>query len=357
MSTDSLDDLQARLEACRSRDRHALHRQIQRQRRQPDAVKLAELAARVDASAASSGARAASVPALQWPALPVCDRRDELARAISDHQVVVVAGETGSGKTTQLPKICLSLGRGVRGLIGHTQPRRLAARAVASRVAEELGTQVGDKVGMQVRFADNTSEASLLKVMTDGILLAEIQRDRFLNAYDTLIIDEAQNLSAEMLEEVRLLSNLETSSSKLIQIMLVGQPELKEMLRRPDLRQLKQRIALSQHLRPFNESEMREYIENRLRKAGFTGRRIFKRDALKSIFHFSEGTPRLINSLCDGSLLLGFARQKTLVDARMVEEVASDLDIVPVSPEKVSEGSEPGAKSRSRKKGIFSLFR
>ncbi|MGB1220601.1 MAG: ATP-dependent RNA helicase HrpA, partial [Alcanivoracaceae bacterium] len=195
MSTDSLDDLQARLEACRSRDRHALHRQIQRQRRQPDAVKLAELAARVDASAASSGARAASVPALQWPALPVCDRRDELARAISDHQVVVVAGETGSGKTTQLPKICLSLGRGVRGLIGHTQPRRLAARAVASRVAEELGTQVGDKVGMQVRFADNTSEASLLKVMTDGILLAEIQRDRFLNAYDTLIIDEAHERS------------------------------------------------------------------------------------------------------------------------------------------------------------------
>ncbi|MDF1820638.1 MAG: ATP-dependent RNA helicase HrpA [Alcanivoracaceae bacterium] len=195
MSTDSLDDLQARLEACRSRDRHALHLQIQRQRRQPDAVKLAELAARVDASAASSRARAASVPALQWPALPVCDRRDELARAIRDHQVVVVAGETGSGKTTQLPKICLSLGRGVRGLIGHTQPRRLAARAVASRVAEELGTQVGDKVGMQVRFADNTSEASLLKVMTDGILLAEIQRDRFLNAYDTLIIDEAHERS------------------------------------------------------------------------------------------------------------------------------------------------------------------
>ena len=195
MSTDSIAALLARLDGCRSRDRHGLRRQLQRLRRQPDSAGLEKLRARLEASEASTSQRLAAIPELRWPALPVCERRDELTAAIRDHQVVVVAGETGSGKTTQLPKICLSLGRGASGLIGHTQPRRLAARAVAARVAEELGSTVGDKVGMQVRFADNTSEASLLKVMTDGILLAEIQRDRYLNAYDTLIIDEAHERS------------------------------------------------------------------------------------------------------------------------------------------------------------------
>ena len=133
------------------------------------------------------------------PELPVTQRREDIAAAIRDHQVVIVAGETGSGKTTQLPKICLELGRGRRtkagGLIGHTQPRRIAARSVAERIASELKTELGDLVGYQVRFTDRTSKASRVKLMTDGILLAELQRDRMLRRYDTIIIDEAHERS------------------------------------------------------------------------------------------------------------------------------------------------------------------
>ncbi len=132
------------------------------------------------------------------PELPVSLRREDIATAIRDHQVVIVAGETGSGKTTQIPKICLELGRGRGGrdgLIGHTQPRRIAARSVAERIAAELGTELGDEVGYQVRFSDRTSAASRVKLMTDGILLAELQRDRMLRKYDTIIIDEAHERS------------------------------------------------------------------------------------------------------------------------------------------------------------------
>ncbi|WP_030484085.1 ATP-dependent RNA helicase HrpA [Nocardioides aequoreus] len=129
------------------------------------------------------------------PELPVSARRDDIAEAIREHQVVVVAGETGSGKTTQLPKIALALGRGSAGMIGHTQPRRIAARSVAERIAEELGTEIGDLVGYQVRFTQRASERSRVKVMTDGILLSELQHDRDLRRYDTLIIDEAHERS------------------------------------------------------------------------------------------------------------------------------------------------------------------
>jgi ATP-dependent helicase HrpA len=139
--------------------------------------------------------RAAAVPAIGYPDLPVSARRDELATAIHRHQVVVVAGETGSGKTTQLPKICLEIGRGIDGLIGHTQPRRLAARTVAQRIADELNVPLGAAVGYSVRFTDQVSDRTLIKLMTDGILLAEIQRDRMLRRYDTLIIDEAHERS------------------------------------------------------------------------------------------------------------------------------------------------------------------
>src|SRR6516164_8760850 len=141
---------------------------------------------------------AALIPALKVaypPELPVSQRKDEIAAAIRDHQVVVVAGETGSGKTTQLPKICLELGRGVNGQIGHTQPRRIAARTVAERIAEELGTELGAAVGYKIRFTDKSSDGTQVKVMTDGILLAEMQRDRQLRRYDTLIIDEAHERS------------------------------------------------------------------------------------------------------------------------------------------------------------------
>ncbi len=140
--------------------------------------------------------RVAAVPQVTYPDdLPVAARRDDIAAAIRDHQVVIVAGETGSGKTTQLPKICLDLGRGIEGLIGHTQPRRIAARSVAERIAEELNTELGTAVGYQVRFTDHSSDSTLVKVMTDGILLAEMQRDRDLRRYDTIIIDEAHERS------------------------------------------------------------------------------------------------------------------------------------------------------------------
>lgn len=143
--------------------------------------------------------RAAAIPVISYPDLPVSARRDEIARAIRDHQVVIVSGETGSGKTTQLPKICMQLGRGVAGMIGHTQPRRLAARSVADRIADELGQTVGRErgqvVGYQVRFTDEVGPTTLVKLMTDGILLAEIQSDPMLRRYDTLIIDEAHERS------------------------------------------------------------------------------------------------------------------------------------------------------------------
>jgi len=129
------------------------------------------------------------------PELPICARREEIAKAISSHQVVIVCGETGSGKTTQLPKICLDLGRGINGLIGHTQPRRIAARATATRVAQELKTELGGAVGYKIRFTDRVGQRSYIKIMTDGILLAETQGDRELRQYDTLIIDEAHERS------------------------------------------------------------------------------------------------------------------------------------------------------------------
>ncbi len=140
--------------------------------------------------------RLAALPTITYPDdLPVAARRADIAAAIRGHQVVIVAGETGSGKTTQIPKICLELGRGIEGLIGHTQPRRIAARSVAERIAEELKTELGTTVGYQVRFADHSSTSTLVKVMTDGILLAEMQRDRDLRRYDTIIIDEAHERS------------------------------------------------------------------------------------------------------------------------------------------------------------------
>jgi len=140
-----------------------------------------------------------------------------------------------------------------------------------------------------------------------------------------LIVDEAQNLSPELLEEIRLLSNLETPTSKLIQIMLVGQPELNDMLARPELRQLRQRIVLRHHLRPFDEKEMRKYVEERLRTAGYTGKALFKRPALAEIYTQTGGTPRLVNILCDSALLLGYARQLRSLGRAEIRKVAEEL--------------------------------
>ncbi|WP_234788651.1 ATP-dependent RNA helicase HrpA [Mycolicibacterium iranicum] len=186
--------LRARLDGLTIKDAAALARRL-RQLRQPTPQQLERLEERFAAAEALVATRLAAVPHISYPELPVSERRDEIAAAITANQVVIVAGETGSGKTTQLPKICLELGRGIRGTIGHTQPRRLAARTVAARIADELGTPLGEAVGYTVRFTDQASDRTLVKLMTDGILLAEVQRDRRLLRYDTLIIDEAHERS------------------------------------------------------------------------------------------------------------------------------------------------------------------
>ncbi|MDP5239567.1 ATP-dependent RNA helicase HrpA [Uliginosibacterium sp. 31-16] len=195
MSSPDLSDL---LNLVLTRDRPALRRALRELKTRPQ--KLADLPEalreRIEKSIAIRAARREKLPRPTFPAeLPVNQRRDEIARAIREHQVVIICGETGSGKTTQLPKICLELGRGEAGLIGHTQPRRLAARATATRIAEELGSELGGTVGFKVRFTDHASADSYIKLMTDGILLAETQGDPLLSAYDTLIIDEAHERS------------------------------------------------------------------------------------------------------------------------------------------------------------------
>ena len=188
------ESLRARLDGLTLRDAARLGRRL-RQLRSPTAEQLERLQRQFASAEALVATRTAALPAISYPDLPVSEHRDEISAAISAHQVVIVAGETGSGKTTQLPKICLELGRGIRGTIGHTQPRRLAARTVAQRIADELGTPLGEAVGYTVRFTDQASERTLVKLMTDGILLADIQRDRRLLRYDTLIIDEAHERS------------------------------------------------------------------------------------------------------------------------------------------------------------------
>ncbi|MDR3079376.1 MAG: ATP-dependent RNA helicase HrpA, partial [Streptomyces sp.] len=197
----ALGALAHRLTELSLRDAHRLGRRLEgaRKIRKPEAraAVLAEVEAEVAKAEDRIAGRSARVPAVTYPEqLPVSQKKDAIAEAIRDHQVVIVAGETGSGKTTQIPKICLELGRGVRGMIGHTQPRRIAARTGAERVAQELDTPLGEAVGWKVRFTDQVNpDATFVKLMTDGILLAEIQTDRELRAYDTIIIDEAHERS------------------------------------------------------------------------------------------------------------------------------------------------------------------
>ena len=197
---------QISLTTCLIKDRQALRRlwrelnALQQKTDEQSHQKIKRLTAEVQQKTTVSQAkyadRLAGIPKPTYPLdLPVSSRRDEIAKAIQSNQVVIVCGETGSGKTTQLPKICLDLGRGVAGLIGHTQPRRIAARSVAARIAQELQSPLGEVVGFKVRFNDKVSDRNYVKLMTDGILLAETQGDPFLNAYDTIIIDEAHERS------------------------------------------------------------------------------------------------------------------------------------------------------------------
>jgi ATP-dependent helicase HrpA len=196
---DTVHDLQVRVAGLMPRDQARLRRRLEAARKARGEARdaaLTKLEPELVRAEAALATRRGAVPAVSYPAeLPISAKVADIQAAIRDHQVVIVAGETGSGKTTQLPKMCLELGRGVLGVIGHTQPRRIAARTVAERVAAELSSPLGDVVGYQVRFTDRTADRTLVKLMTDGILLAEIQRDRLLRRYDTLIIDEAHERS------------------------------------------------------------------------------------------------------------------------------------------------------------------
>ncbi len=201
MPTQILQQLKASLKNCQGSQRFYLSRSLQQLSKQalkPNEAftqNLKRLEDKFARSIEKREQRVKSLPNPSYPDLPVAARRDEIIKTIKENQVTIICGETGSGKTTQLPKMCLELGRGVDGIIGHTQPRRIAARSVAARIAEELNSEIGSIVGYKVRFHDQTKEHSYVKLMTDGILLAEIRNDRFLNQYDTLIIDEAHERS------------------------------------------------------------------------------------------------------------------------------------------------------------------
>ena len=194
---DLISQFSNQLQFCLAKDRHLLKRQLDSLRRNKKAEMSAfdALRGRIEKSVANYEKRRASFPVLNFPDLPVTGKKDDIAELIKNNQVVIMCGETGSGKTTQLPKICLEIGRGAAGFIGHTQPRRIAARTVADRIAEELGEPMGKSVGYKIRFNDKTHADSLIKLMTDGILLAESQNDPFLSQYDTIIIDEAHERS------------------------------------------------------------------------------------------------------------------------------------------------------------------
>lgn len=261
--------------------------------------------------------RKQQMPKIEYPALlPVSQKRDDIAQAIAHHQVVIVAGETGSGKTTQLPKICAELGRGKYGLIGHTQPRRLAARSVANRIAEEIETELGGFVGYKVRFTDQISDQTQIKLMTDGILLAEIQNDRFLNQYDTIIIDEAHERSL----------NID---------FILGY--LKQLLpRRPDLKVIITSATIdperfSKHFSnaPIIEVSGRTYpVEVRYRPLAGDDESESDRDQLEGIF-------QAVDELCDeglGDILIFMNGEREIRDTAdaLSKRNLRDTEIVPL---------------------------
>ena len=196
----TIDELRIRIDGLPPSDRRSFRRRLAGAARISAPSRREEVLAVIGIDLTATEARLTtrrrSIPPITYPDdLPIVDHLDELGRLINEHQVVIVSGETGSGKSTQIPKLCLQIGRGVNGLIGHTQPRRIAARSIAERIAEETGTEVGGLIGYAVRFADRVGDSTLVKVMTDGLLLAEIHRDRRLRRYDTIIVDEAHERS------------------------------------------------------------------------------------------------------------------------------------------------------------------
>jgi general secretion pathway protein A len=222
---------------------------------------------------------------------------------------VLLTGEVGTGKTTLLHALLAQLDASTASAFVFNP--RLEPLDFFHVVFEELGIEVPCRTKADYLIALNR------------FLIDRLARD----LPTVLIVDEAQNLSSEMLEEIRLLSNLETPTSKLLQIMLVGQPELNEMLARPELRQLRQRIVLRHHLRPFGAEETGHYVEERLRLAGYTGKGIFRRLALREIHRQTGGVPRVINIVCDGALLVGYSRDWPRLGPDAIREVAHDLEL------------------------------
>jgi len=192
----SVSTLKAALSQCMRSDRHRLVKRLNRLKSNATQDDLKRIAGQIEASSAMLAGRKSRTHSISYDsALPITAHVDELKSLIDEHQVIVVCGETGSGKSTQLPKICLDMGRGVDGMIAHTQPRRLAARTLSTRIAEELRSPPGSLVGYRVRFTDETGPETAIKLLTDGMLLAETASDRFLDQYDTIIIDEAHERS------------------------------------------------------------------------------------------------------------------------------------------------------------------
>ncbi|MGB0621008.1 MAG: ExeA family protein [Myxococcota bacterium] len=223
---------------------------------------------------------------------------------------VMLTGEVGTGKTTLLHALLGQLDSNTNSAFIFNP--RLDPMGFFRVLFEEL--DIGPPCETKAEYLLTLNQYLIDKLAANERVL--------------LIVDEAQNLSTEMLEEIRLLSNLETPTSKLIQIMLVGQPELQDLVDQPELRQLRQRIALRHRLRPFDAAEVVEYVQERLAKAGYTGRGLFKKKALKELYEITAGTPRMINNICDGAMLLGYARQESTLGPEAIREVAHDLGLV-----------------------------
>ncbi len=318
-SGNTVASLRKAVNDCMIRDRFRLTKRIfgANKIKNPEAKAAVfdEIAVDIAQSMMTVQQRMAQTPKLEYPdLLPVSQKKDDIADAIANNQVVIVAGETGSGKTTQLPKICAELGRGKHGLIGHTQPRRLAARSVANRIAEEMESKLGEFVGYKVRFNDQISENTQIKLMTDGILLAEIQHDRFLNQYDTIIIDEAHERSL----------NID---------FIMGY--LRELLpKRPDLKVIITSATIdperfSRHFNnaPIIEVSGRTYpVETRYRP--LTGDDDVDRDQLEGIFE-------AVDELCDeglGDILIFMNGEREIRDTAdaLGKRNLRDTEIVPL---------------------------
>lgn len=251
---------------------------------------------------------------------------------------VLLTGEVGTGKTTLLHALLAQLDSSTAAAFLFNP--RLEPLDFFQMLFEEFGIETPCRTKGEYLLALNR------------FLIERLQK----NQPALLIIDEAQNLSPEMLEEVRLLSNLETPTSKLIQIMLVGQPELKEMLARPELRQLRQRIVLRHEIRPFDRAETQAYVEERMRLAGYTGPGVFSRSGVDEIHRVTGGVPRLVNIVCDSALLLGYSRDRASLSRGEIREVAGDLDLVAADDLETTERRRAEEPARKRR-GLFALFR